>query len=271
MIVGVWIASGTVPVLIFYGLKVLNPEVFLAAGMLLCAVVSVSLGTSWGTTGTIGLALMGIGSGFDIPMYWTAGAVVSGAFFGDKISPLSDTTNLAPAVTGVNLVDHIRNMMPTTVPAMLIALVIYLFVGFNFIGSNEVDFSKIEAGKLDIENVQFNLPRLLGEVVESFALKVEQNNTKLILDATQITVSEIISDPNRLRQILNNLIGNAVKFTIDGEVVITARIDETTDGSFLQCSIIDTGIGIDPKKQASLFDSFTQADASTTRQFGLER
>ena len=131
-----------------------------------------------------------------------------------------------------------------------------------------LDFSKIEAGKLDIENVQFNLPRLLGEVVESFALKVEQNNTKLILDATQITVSEIISDPNRLRQILNNLIGNAVKFTIDGEVVITAKVDETTDGSFLQCSIIDTGIGIDPKKQASLFDSFTQADTSTTRQFG---
>jgi Na+:H+ antiporter, NhaC family len=145
MIVGVWIASGTVPALIYYGLKILNPEIFLAAAMVLCAVVSVSLGTSWGTTGTVGLALMGIGSGFDIPMYWTAGAVVSGAFFGDKVSPLSDTTNLAPAVTGVNLFDHIRNMLPTTVPAMLIALVIYIFVGFNLIGSNEVDFSKIEA------------------------------------------------------------------------------------------------------------------------------
>ncbi|WP_024609964.1 ATP-binding protein [Pseudoalteromonas sp. TB64] len=131
-----------------------------------------------------------------------------------------------------------------------------------------LDFSKIEAGKLDIENVQFNLPRLLGEVVESFALKVEQNNTKLILDATKITVSEIISDPNRLRQILNNLIGNAVKFTLNGEVIITAKIDETTDGSFLQCSVIDTGIGIDPKQQNSLFESFTQADTSTTRQFG---
>ncbi|GAA58779.1 hypothetical protein P20652_0636 [Pseudoalteromonas sp. BSi20652] len=131
-----------------------------------------------------------------------------------------------------------------------------------------LDFSKIEAGKLDIEKVQFNLPRLLGEVVESFALTVEQNNTKLILDATQITISEIISDPNRLRQILSNLIGNAVKFTINGEVIITARIDETTDGSFLQCSVIDTGIGIDSKKQALLFDSFTQADTSTTRQFG---
>ena len=131
-----------------------------------------------------------------------------------------------------------------------------------------LDFSKIEAGKLNIENVQFNLPRLLGEVVESFALKVEQNNTKLILDATQITVSEIISDPNRLRQILNNLIGNAVKFTLNGEVIITARVDEATNGSFLQCSVIDTGIGIDSKKQSSLFESFTQADASTTRQFG---
>ena len=156
MVVGVWIASGTVPVMIYYGLKILNPEIFLAAGMILCAVVSVSLGTSWGTTGTVGLALMGIGSGFDIPMYWTAGAVVSGAFFGDKISPLSDTTNLAPAVTGVNLFAHIRNMMPTTVPAMLIALVIYLFVGFNLIGTGDVDFSKIEAITNGLES-NFNL------------------------------------------------------------------------------------------------------------------
>jgi len=173
MIVGVWIASGTVPVLIFYGLKVLTPEVFLAAGMLLCAVVSVSLGTSWGTTGTVGLALMGIGSGFDIPMYWTAGAVVSGAFFGDKISPLSDTTNLAPAVTGVNLFDHIRNMMPTTVPAMLIALVIYLFVGFNLIDSTAVDFTKIEAITSGLES-NFNLSLLMllpPMLVIVFALK----------------------------------------------------------------------------------------------------
>ncbi|PKH87715.1 Na+/H+ antiporter NhaC [Colwellia sp. Bg11-28] len=160
MIVGVWIASGTVPALIYYGLKVLNPEIFLAAAMVLCAVVSVSLGTSWGTTGTVGLALMGIGSGFDVPMYWTAGAVVSGAFFGDKISPLSDTTNLAPAVTGVNLFDHIRNMLPTTVPAMLIALVIYIFVGFNLIGSNEVDFSKIEAITNGLES-NFNISLLV--------------------------------------------------------------------------------------------------------------
>ncbi|WP_439861243.1 Na+/H+ antiporter NhaC [Pseudomonas sp. MBLB4136] len=144
MIIGTWIASGTVPLMIYGGLKLLSPELFLGVAMLMCAVVSVSLGTSWGTVGTVGLALMGIGAGFDVPMYWTAGAVVSGAFFGDKISPLSDTTNLAPAVTGVNLFDHIRNMLPTTVPAMLIALVIYLLAGFHLIGSQDVDASKID-------------------------------------------------------------------------------------------------------------------------------
>ncbi len=145
MIIGVWIASGTVPTLIYYGLTVLSPEIFLAAAMILCSIVSVSLGTSWGTVGTVGLALMGIGAGFGIPVYWTAGAVVSGAFFGDKISPLSDTTNLAPAVTGTNLFDHIRNMMPTTVPAMLIALAIYTVVGFTLIDSDQSSFERIES------------------------------------------------------------------------------------------------------------------------------
>ena len=129
--------------------------------MILCAVVSVSLGTSWGTIGTVGLALMGIGSGFDIPMYWTAGAVVSGAFFGDKLSPLSDTTNLAPAVTGTNIFDHIRNMLPTTVPAMLIALVIYLVVGFMLIGNEQVTFEKIDAITSTLNNSFYISPVLL--------------------------------------------------------------------------------------------------------------
>ncbi|MDQ8204172.1 Na+/H+ antiporter NhaC [Pelagicoccus sp. SDUM812003] len=145
MIVGIWIASGTVPTLIYYGLKILSPEIFLAAGMILCAVVSVSLGTSWGTVGTVGLALMGIGAGFGIPPYLTAGAVVSGAFFGDKVSPLSDTTNLAPAVTGVTVFDHIKNMIPTTLPAMLIALIIYTVIGFVSIEDKGASFDRIQA------------------------------------------------------------------------------------------------------------------------------
>ena len=145
MTVGVWIASGSVPMIIYYGLKLVSPEYFLAAAMLLCAVVSVALGTSWGTVGTVGLALMGIGAGFGIPPWWTAGAVVSGAFFGDKVSPLSDTTNLAPAVTGVNLFAHIRNMMPTTIPAMLIAQVIYLIAGNLLAAGQVLDLERITA------------------------------------------------------------------------------------------------------------------------------
>lgn len=129
MLVGTWIASGTVPMLIYLGLDMIDPSWFLAAAMLMCSMVSLSIGSSWTTVGTVGLALIGIGDAFGVPIYWTAGAVVSGAFFGDKISPLSDTTNLTPAVTETNIFDHIRYMLPTTVPAMLIALAIYLFVG----------------------------------------------------------------------------------------------------------------------------------------------
>ncbi|MDI3323409.1 Na+/H+ antiporter NhaC [Pontibacterium granulatum] len=129
MLVSTWISSGTVPMLIYYGLELIDPSWFLAAAMLLCSVVSLCIGSSWTTVGTVGLALVGIGTAFGIPLYWTAGAVVSGSFFGDKVSPLSDTTNLAAAVTETNVFDHIKNMMPTTVPAMLIAFMIYLFVG----------------------------------------------------------------------------------------------------------------------------------------------
>jgi len=152
MIIGVWIASGTVPTLIYYGLTILSPPIFLAAAMVLCAVVSLSLGTSWGTVGTVGLALMGIGAGFGIPMYWTAGAVVSGAFFGDKVSPLSDTTNLAPAVTGVDVFAHIKNMMPTTVPAMLVAFGVYLFAGYTLIDADGASFERITAITTALQN-----------------------------------------------------------------------------------------------------------------------
>lgn len=172
MIIGVWIASGTVPTLIYYGLVLLSPEIFLAAAMILCAIVSLSLGTSWGTVGTVGLALMGIGAGFDIPMYWTAGAVVSGAFFGDKISPLSDTTNLAPAVTGTNLFDHIKNMMPTTVPAMLIALGIYTWAGFSMVGDGSTSFERIESITVALQENFWISPWLLAPALLVIGLAV---------------------------------------------------------------------------------------------------
>jgi len=134
MIISSWIHAGTVPYLVYWGLQVLSPGIFLFAACIICSIVSVATGTSWGTTGTMGLALIGIGEGLGVPMAMTAGAVVSGAFFGDKMSPLSDTTNFSPAVVGTDLFTHIRNMFPVTIPAMLVALAVYFWVGRQFAG-----------------------------------------------------------------------------------------------------------------------------------------
>ena len=115
--IGVWILSGTIPSLIYYGLDILSPSIFLPAGLIVCSLTSVATGTSWGTVSTVGLALMGIGESLNIPTSLTAGMIVSGAFFGDKISPMSDTTNLAAASTNTNIYDHIKSMLYTTIPA----------------------------------------------------------------------------------------------------------------------------------------------------------
>ncbi|MDQ7731773.1 Na+/H+ antiporter NhaC [Halomonas sp. SpR1] len=137
MVIGTWILSGTVPTLMYYGFQLVSPSYFLVATCVISALVSLATGTSWGTVGTLGLALMGIGEGLGIPMHLTGGALVSGAFFGDKMSPLSETTNLTPAVCETDLWSHIRSMMATTVPAMLIALVLYVWLGADYGGQFE--------------------------------------------------------------------------------------------------------------------------------------
>ncbi|HSG82249.1 MAG TPA: Na+/H+ antiporter NhaC [Gemmatimonadota bacterium] len=124
-----WIAAGTIPVLLQLGLRSISPRFFLATACVLCSLVSLFTGTSWGTVGTMGIALMGIAAGLGIPMGAAAGAVVAGAYFGDKISPFSDTTNLAPVAAQSNLFDHIRHMLWTTVPAWILGLLVYLVVG----------------------------------------------------------------------------------------------------------------------------------------------
>jgi len=131
MLIGIWVLNGTVPTLTFYSLQVLSPAFFLVSATIICCITSVFTGSSWSTLGTVGVALMATAYGMDIPLAMAAGAIVSGAFFGDKMSPLSDTTNLAPAIAGVNIFDHIRHMMWTTIPSMLITLGIFTFLGFN--------------------------------------------------------------------------------------------------------------------------------------------
>ncbi len=129
MLIGTWILCGTVPAMIYYGVQILNPGIFYAASAALCAVVAVSIGSSWTVAGTLGIGLMGIASSFELSGAITAGAIVSGAYFGDKLSPMSDTTNLASAATGVDLFDHIRHMLWTTLPGFGLALLVFALIG----------------------------------------------------------------------------------------------------------------------------------------------
>ncbi len=128
---GTWMMSGVVPAMIYYGLDVLNPKIFLFATAIICAIVSVASGSSWSTVATVGIALLGIGSALGVSEALAAGAIISGAYFGDKISPLSDTTNLAAAMAGADLITHIKYMLWTTIPSFVIALGIYLAIGFG--------------------------------------------------------------------------------------------------------------------------------------------
>ncbi len=142
ILIGIWILSGVVPTLLYYGLKVLHPSIFLPATVIICAVTSLATGTSWGTTGTIGIALIGIGSGLGFPLPIVAGAVLSGSYFGDKMSPLSDTTNLAPAMAGTDLYTHIRHMTYTTGVSFGLTLIIEFVLGF-FYGGENVDTESV--------------------------------------------------------------------------------------------------------------------------------
>ena len=136
-----WMAAGTIPSMMYYGIKVISPKVFLLTACILCSIVSLATGSSWSTAGSMGVALIGVGTALGFPTYMTAGAVVSGAYFGDKMSPLSDTTNLAPAMAGATLFDHIKHMVYTTGVSLLIALVAYAVMGFMHASNNEVDMS----------------------------------------------------------------------------------------------------------------------------------
>ena len=132
--IGTWILGGVVPSMIYYGLQVLSPGIFLAATMVICAIVSLGTGSSWSTAGTVGVALIGVGMALGIPNTMTAGAIISGAYFGDKMSPLSDTTNLAPAMAGTDVFSHVRHMVYTAAPAFVIALILFGILGLRFAG-----------------------------------------------------------------------------------------------------------------------------------------
>lgn len=155
-VIATWIASGTIPYIIYIGLKIINPKIFLLCACLACSFMSIACGSSWSSAGTVGIAFMGIGAGLGIDPALTAGAVVSGSYFGDKLSPFSDTTNLASAMSGTTLFAHMGSMLWTTVPAYIIAAVMYVVVGFTTVAKGTVDESTVDM-YLDNLSANFNL------------------------------------------------------------------------------------------------------------------
>ena len=158
-LIGVWIAGGIVPTMIYYGLQILSPTFFLVASVILCSIVSLATGSSWTTAGTVGVALIGVAQGLGISVPLAAGAIISGAYFGDKMSPMSDTTNLAPAMAGAELFDHIKHMFYTTSVSFGITLVIFFVLGFRYAGT-ELDTTAIN-GILDAISSVYTINPLL--------------------------------------------------------------------------------------------------------------
>ena len=162
-LIGSWILSGTVPSMIYYGVELMSPDYFYMTCCLVCALVGFSIGSSWTVAGTLGIGFMGIAAALDLSLPMSAGAIISGAYFGDKLSPLSDTTNLAAAVTSTDLFDHIQHMMWTTLPSFVIALVLFFILGIG--SETNVRVDDIEQLQLAMEQTFMVNPFMLGPLV----------------------------------------------------------------------------------------------------------
>jgi len=197
---GTWLVSGIIPTMIYYGLQLLNPTFFLVTSVLICAIISIATGSSWTTSATVGIALIGIGETLGISLGMTAGAVLSGAYFGDKMSPLSDTTNLAPAMAGAKLFEHIKYMAITTVPTFIITLFMFLIIGFNA----EINGTPDISNKLEAINEAFNIsPSLLliPVIVVILIVKKTPPLVALLTGTLLAALASILAQPSILMSI----------------------------------------------------------------------
>ncbi len=193
ILVGAWMASGTIPMVIYYGLKLISPKFFLFTACLVCSITSLATGTSWGTVGTLGVAFIGIAMGLGIPLGPAAGAIVAGAYFGDKMSPLSDIPNLATVISGSNLFDHIKHMMWSAVPAWLAGLLIYFVIGFHY------EATAIQSDTMTLitqtlkSNFHFNILLLLPmAVIFYFAIAKKPTIPAMILSSVVAGILAVI-------------------------------------------------------------------------------
>ena len=197
---GTWLVSGIIPTMIYYGLQILNPAIFLPATLIICSIISIATGSSWTTSATVGIALIGVGGalGFDLGM--VAGAVISGAYFGDKLSPMSDTTNLAPAMAGTDLFTHIRYMILTTVPTYVLTLIIFTVIGLNVDIKGNVN---IGALLQDIQNT-FTVSAwlfLVPAIVIGLIIKKTEPLIALLAGTLLAAVFAIIFQPHIINQV----------------------------------------------------------------------
>ena len=238
---GTWLISGIIPAMIYYGLKILNPTFFLPACIILCAIISLATGSSWTTSATVGIALIGIGKALGLPGGMIAGSVISGAYFGDKLSPLSDTTNLAPAMAGGDLFSHIRYMTLTTVPSIIITLIIFFILGFVQKSTGNSDNESL----LFAIKEKFNINLLLFIVPLTVIVLIIKKSPPLIalLTGTLLGgVFAIIFQENLILEISNSnklTFENSYK-TIINSMTISTQV--TTNNSLLNELFISGGM-----------------------------
>ena len=228
---GTWLVSGIIPAMVYYGLQVLSPEIFLPASVIIAAIISIATGSSWTTSATVGIALVGIGSALGIPTGMIAGAVISGAYFGDKMSPLSDTTNLAPAMAGTDLFTHIKYMSFTTVPTILVTLVVFAILSGTIDTSGSADISNLLASIDNTFHISLWLFLVPGIVIAMILMKTKP----LIALGTGVVLAAVFA------------------FIFQSDVLAT--LSDSKFEAIINSVLIDTNIETDNDKLSELFSS----------------
>ncbi len=224
---GTWLISGVIPAMVYYGLQVLSPTIFLPASIVICAIISIATGSSWTTSATVGIALIGIGTALGINPGMIAGAVISGAYFGDKMSPLSDTTNLAPAMAGTDLFTHIKYMTITTVPTIIITLIVFGVISMNIETTGSADVSNL----LETIKTTFNISPWLFLVPLAVVGLILFKTKPLIALGTGVTLAAIfafIFQPEILNSLSDSKIG-AVITSVFTDTQITTGNEKLND------------------------------------------
>lgn len=236
---GTWLISGVIPSMIYYGLQILHPTYFLPACVVICAVISVATGSSWTTSATIGIALIGIGEALGVPVGMTGGAVISGAYFGDKMSPLSDTTNLAPAMAGTDLFTHIKYMAFTTVPTITITLILFIILGLN----------------LDVSTNAANSTALLASIDKAFNI-----TPWLFLVPAVVIILIVKKTPPLLGLLIGTLLGAVFALIFQPEIVKMVSGEAVLTGKsaykgVMNAITVETAIPTDNELLNGLFSS----------------